>query len=298
MELRTDLAIETHQQRLNETKAQTLSGVSAREYNRFGFSIHHVKVLNDEGAKLIEKPIGSYITLTLDPLIKREENAFSRCSEAIAHELRQLLPIGAKSALVCGIGNPAITPDAVGPIAVEHTMVTRHMIERLPRYFSAYRPVSAVSPGVLGMTGIETGEILKGVISRTHPDFVIAVDALAAHDMERLCTTIQISDTGIVPGSGVGNSRNAITHEELGIPVIAVGVPTVVDAVTLAQKLLKTVGCSSFDENLLSGCTKTMMVTPREIDTRVADVGKLIGYAINLALHDGLTVTDIDMFLS
>ncbi len=298
MQFRTDLAMENHEQRLCEIQAKTLSGVSAKEYTRNGFLVHHVKVINDEGAMQIEKPVGSYVTLMLDPLIKREEDAFSRCAEAIAFELRELLPSKANSALICGIGNPAVTPDAVGPIAVEHIMVTRHMIERLPRYFGSYRPVSAVSPGVLGMTGIETGEILKGIISRTHPDFIIAVDALAAHDVERLCTTVQVSDTGIIPGSGVGNSRNAITYEELGIPVLAVGVPTVVDAVTLAKKLLWQSGCTEICDNFLSECTDTMMVTPREIDTRVSDVGKLIGYAINLALHDGLSVSDVDMFLS
>ena len=298
MKIRTDLAVEAHEMSCKGAQASSIEGVVAHEETIDGYQVTVVKVLNSAGAQAIGKPIGQYVTVTIEPILHREEHAFARCCAVLSDQLRSLLPTGASAALIAGLGNPKITPDAVGPIAVENIVVTRHLIETIPTYFSSYRPVCAVSPGVLGMTGIESGETIKGIVEQIQPDFVIAIDALASRKLSRVCTTIQFSDTGIVPGSGVGNARNAINQDEIGIPVIAIGVPTVVDATTLAWDLLEESGQPHPDRELLEACGKQMIVTPREIDTRVSDAGKLIGYSINLALHDGMTVEDVDMFLS
>ena len=295
MPYRTDLADVSHACCLSEGKAEQIPGVTAEEQWDDGFAVTIVSVLDEQGAKAIGKPIGTYSTIRLDPLIQRKEDAFSRACTIFSRHLRGLLPKTAKEILVAGIGNPSITPDAIGPLAVQHVMVTRHMTKAMPAYFSRFRPVSAVSPGVLGTTGIETGEVLKGVVSRSHPDCVIAIDALAARSTDRLCTTIQLSDTGIVPGSGIGNARTAVDHATLGVPVIAVGVPTVVDAETFVWEHLEQ---GTAPGPTLSRHTKQMMVTPREIDTRVADLSKLIGYGINFALHPDLTRSDMELFLS
>ena len=192
--------------------------------------------------------------------------------------------------LVVGLGNRGITPDAIGPETVDRIMVTRHLKQRLPDDFAAFQPVSAVCSGVLGTTGIESSALVHAIVEKVHPSLVIAVDALASRAPDRLCRSVQIADTGIVPGSGVGNARSALTKDVLGVPVVAVGVPTVVDARTLCAGL-------SGAETVLPEDTE-LFVTPRDIDSRVRDSARLVGYAIDLALHDGLTVEDIDMFLA
>ena len=294
MPYRTDLAMESHELIKQAEHADTIPGISAGEETECGFTVTTVEVNDTIGAKAISKPIGTYITVTIDPLLQRQENAFPTACEVISKQLHKILPNGLRSCLVAGIGNPHITPDAIGPLTVKHIMVTRHMVDSMPTVFGHFLPVSAVSPGVLGMTGVETGELLKGIVSRVRPDCVIVVDALAARSMNRLCTTIQLSDTGIVPGSGIGNARCAIDHELLGIPVIAIGVPTVLDAVTLAHDLLP----QSDAAKHIPQQAARMMVTPREIDQLVADVSKLIGYSINFALHDDLDMADMELFLS
>ena len=198
--------------------------------------------------------------------------------------------------LVVGLVTRDITPDAVGPDTVDCVMVTRHLTERMPEEFAAFRPVSAVCSGVLGTTGIESGDLVRAVTEQVRPAAVIVIDALASREPQRLCRTVQIADTGIVPGSGVGNARQAINRETLGVPVIAVGVPTVVDAATLTVDLAARAGA---DLNAADfGDAGSLIVTPRDIDKNVRDIAKLIGYGLNLALHDGLTVEDVDMFLS
>ena len=169
-------------------------------------------------------------------------------------------------------------------------LVTRHLKTRLPEEFAAFRPVSVFRTGVLGTTGIESAALVRGVVSLVRPDRVIAVDALSARDTARLCRAVQVTNAGIVPGSGVGNARSALTEDVLGVPVVAVGVPTVVDARTLCADL-------SGAETVLPEDTE-LFVTPRDIDSRVRDSARLVGYAIDLALHDALTVEDIDMFLA
>ena len=280
-------------------KETRLEGVEARDTEREGYKVTTVRILNERGAAALEKPVGNYVTLLLDGLARREEDAFGRAARALGGELRALLklPDGA-SALVVGLGNRAITPDAVGPKAAEHTMVTRHLVERVPEHFGSFRPVAALAAGVLGTTGMESGELVQAVVAKLRPDCVLAVDALASRSLDRVCRTIQIADTGIVPGSGVGNARAALNRETLGVPVIAIGVPTVVDAATLCADVLAEAGRDDLDPDALRRAGSGVIVTPKEIDSHVADISKVIGFGVNLALQTGLTVQDVEMFLS
>ena len=295
--IRTDLALEAEALWRESRSGDAPEGVRARREKRGAFAVTTVEVLDDRGEAALGKPRGTYVTVELDALIRREENAFPEACALLAEALRALLPLSPGDAcLVVGLGNRAITPDAVGPDAVDYVMVTRHLREQLTEDFGAFRPVCAVCSGVLGTTGIESGSLVRAVADTVRPAAVVAVDALASRSPDRLCRTVQIADTGIVPGSGVGNARQALNRETLGIPVIAVGVPTVVDAATLTLDLASRGGVSPDPQAF--GEAGGMIVTPREIDKSVRDVSKLIGYALNLALHDGLTIEDVDMFLS
>lgn len=296
--IRTDLAVEAQQLWQEETgSAAALPGVRAAERRLSGFAVSTVEILDSRGEQALGKPRGRYITVELDGYIRREENAFADACAVLSGELRSLCGLEkAGNVLVVGLGNRDITPDAIGPCAVDSVMVTRHLTERMPTDFAAFRPVAAVCAGVLGTTGVESGEIAAAVAERVHPALIIAIDALASRSTERLCRTVQISDTGIVPGSGVGNARAALNRESMGVPVIAVGVPTVVDAATLAADLALRAGVDLDPDAFGEG--GGMIVTPRDIDRSVHDIAKLIGYSLDLALHDGLSLEDIDMFLS
>ena len=225
----------------------------------------------------------------LDALARREPGSFAAAARTIGRALRELLG-PCRQALVVGLGNREITPDAIGPEAVRNLIVTRHLGSELPEALTGLTSVAACQPGVLGQTGIESLALVKSAMQTAQPDVVIVIDALAAAEPGRLFRTVQLTDTGIVPGSGVGNARSALTEETLGVPVVAVGVPTVVDARTLCADL-------SGAEIDLPEDTE-LFVTPRDIDTRVRDSARLVGYAIDLALHDALTIEDIDMFLA
>ena len=199
--------------------------------------------------------------------------------------------------LVVGLGNRAMTPDAVGPLTADHVLVTRHLISAMPRQFSGFRPVSVMRSGVLGTTGVESAEAVRGLASEVKPACVIAVDALASRRVGRVCAAVQLSDTGIIPGSGVGNHRHPLNAETLGVPVIAIGVPTVVDSATLAADLLEETGVTDYDEEKLRASRQNLMVTPRDIDQQVRDLGKVIGYGINWALQD-LDIDEMNALLS
>ena len=277
---RTDLALEAHRVRAG---AGRLEGVEVREGDRSGFHISTVEVRSPAASEELCKPIGIYHTVTLEPVLRREEAAFSSAVGLISGLIGDLLPKNDRfSALVVGLGNRAITPDAVGPKTAESVLATRHLRDQDASMFSAFRPVCVLSPGVLGTTGVEAARLVKAVTADLRPDVVIAVDALACSEPERLCRTIQISDTGISPGSGVGNHREALDRDSLGIPVIAVGVPTVMDVSVIS------------DAEFMKG----LFVTPRDIDTTVSDFSKLTGYAINLALQPELSIQDLDLLLS
>lgn len=297
---RTDLAVEATQLWQEQAgEATQLRGVQARDSVREGYKVTTVRILDESGAQALGKPVGTYITVELDGLLRREEDAFPRAARALAAELRGLLDLKEGDAvLVAGLGNRAITPDGIGPKAADYTLVTRHLVEQVPEQFGAFRPVSALAAGVLGTTGMESGELISAVVEKTRPACVLAVDALASRSLRRVGRTVQLSDTGIVPGSGVGNHRMALNRETLGVPVIAIGVPTVVDAATLACDLLSEAGREDLDPAALSGAGENLIVTPREVDTQVGDLAKVIGYGIDLALQSGLDVADIDLLLS
>ncbi len=277
---RTDLAAE---QRELTPDSGRLRGVRASEESRNGFDVTVVEILDEEGEKALCKPIGKYLTLGLEPLVGRASDAFEDAANLLADLIRELLgPDSGKGTLVAGLGNDEMTPDAVGPLAVNSVIATRHLKRGMPEDFAGFSNVCAVKPGVLGATGIESAELLRSACSAADPARLIAVDALASASLDRLCRTVQLTDAGIVPGSGVGNDRAAVNKASLGLPVLAIGVPTVVDA-------------SAFSD---SPNAAGMFVTPRDIDSSVRDVAKLIGYGINLALHEGLTIADIDMLKS
>ncbi len=292
--LRTDLALEAREIWQESAKDQTeLSGVIASEREVMGHKVHEVKIINDEGARSLNKPRGTYITVELSGVARREDKVFPRAIKTVSDALLSILPKGDGSILIVGLGNRAITPDAVGGASVDNVMITRHLVDNLPEYFSSFRKVSAISPGVLGTTGVESYEIIAGVAKRISPDCIIVIDALASRSIDRLCNTIQITDTGIVPGSGVGNARAAINKETLKVPVIAIGVPTVVDVSSIIYDV-----AYSNNISVPEGYGESLMVTPKEIDIRISDVGKIIGYAINMALQPEITIEDMDTFLS
>ena len=294
MAFRTDLAVEAIE---NHKSAAALPHVRQSDRMLEGFAVHEVRILSEDAAREIGKPQGRYLTLELDALIRREEDAFPRACKALSTLLRELLPRPNDGpVLIAGLGNRMITPDAIGPQNADHVIATRHLVAQSPAIFADWRPVSALAPGVLGQTGVETGEVICGVLDRVRPAVVIAVDALAAGRLSRLLRTVQLADTGITPGAGVGNARAALNKETLGVPVIAVGVPTVVDGATLAHEISSQLGqpdCEALDD-----LSQPVMITTRDIDREVADISRMIGYAVNMALHPHLSVADIDLYLS
>ena len=294
MAFRTDLAVEAIE---NHKTAAALPHVRQSDRTLEGFAVHEVRILSEDAAREIGKPQGRYLTLELDALIRREEDAFPRACKALSTLLRELLPHPNDGpVLIAGLGNRMITPDAIGPQTADHVIATRHLVAQSPAIFADWRPVSALAPGVLGQTGVETGEVICGVLDRVRPAAVIAVDALAAGRLSRLLRTVQLADTGITPGAGVGNARAALNKETLGVPVIAVGVPTVVDGATLAHEISSQLGqpaCEALDD-----LSQPVMITTRDIDREIADISRMIGYAVNMALHPHLSVADIDLYLS
>lgn len=294
MAFRTDLAVEAIE---NHKTAAALPHVRQSDRTLEGFAVHEVRILSEDAAREIGKPQGRYLTLELDALIRREEDAFPRACKALSTLLRELLPRPNDGpVLIAGLGNRMITPDAIGPQTADHVIATRHLVSQSPEVFADWRPVSALAPGVLGQTGVETGEVICGVLDRVRPAAVIAVDALAAGRLSRLLRTVQLADTGITPGAGVGNARAALNEETLGVPVIAVGVPTVVDGATLAHEISSQLGQPACEA--LEDLSQPVMITTRDIDREVADISRMIGYAVNMALHPHLSVADIDLYLS
>ena len=292
---RTDLALEARelwQERAGAASA--LPGVEAHDTLREGIPVNTVRVLDSRGEEALGKPRGSYVTLTLEGLAGREEGIFQRAVRAVAGEVAQLLrdipPAGL--VLVAGLGNRAITPDAIGPKVHQNVLITRHLVRQMPEHFGSLRPVASLAAEVMGTTGVESGELVRAVCEKIGPACVVAVDALASRSLKRLCRTVQISDTGITPGSGVGNHRMGLTRDTLGVPVIAVGVPTVVDGATLAADLLGT------DELPDLHGDGGLLVTPKDIDSQVNDLSKVIGYAISMALQPGMALEELELLLS
>ena len=284
---RTDLAMEARelwQERAGQ--AAELPGVQAEERERAGMPVTVVRVLDEAGERALGKPRGTYITLTLEGGETRADGAFPRAVEAVAAELGALLEqvdLDRGPVLVAGLGNRAITPDALGPESADMVLATRHIGGEFARSVGLddLRPTAVLTPGVLGQTGTESGEIVRGVCTVVHPVAVVVVDALAARSVARLGCTVQLCDTGIAPGSGVGNNRQPLNAETLGVPVIGMGVPTVVDAATIAREFSDR-GEEAPD---LTPRGAQMMVTPREVDVMIHRAARLVAMAINGALQ-------------
>jgi len=289
-------------------------------------TIHRVRVENEEGARAIGKPIGNYVTLEVPRLKEKDPELTEEVSKNLAEELKDMMHLPEKATiLVIGLGNWNVTPDSLGPKVVEKLLVTRHLIELMPGQFNkgkGLRSVCALSPGVLGITGIETGDIIKAVIDKIKPHLVIAIDALASRSMERISTTIQIADSGVYPGSGIGNKRMGITRETMGVPVIAIGVPTVVDAATMANDTLDmligqfarqaTSGSEFYKmlhsldkeekyrliQEVMTPFVGQLIVTPKEIDSLIENTSKAVAGGINLALHPGISYDEVSTYLN
>ena len=294
---RTDLALEAREiWQESAEKTTRLSGVKATKQRQEGYPVTRVDILDGRGEAALGKPQGSYLTIDLTTFWQRKADFFERAVRAVGSQLKTLLPPEGP-ALVIGLGNAAMTPDAVGPLAVDSVLVTRHLIAAMPKHFSGFRPVAVQRTGVLGTTGVESAEAVRGLVAEVQHALVIAVDALASRRVGRVCATVQLSDTGIIPGSGVGNHRSALNRETLGVPVFAVGIPTVVDAATLAADLMEEAGIADIDEDKLRAGQQNLMVTPRDIDQQVRDLAKVVGYGINWALQD-LEIEEMNALLS
>lgn len=291
MFMRTDLALEA-----NEQLGEEINGVILSAKRQEELFITKMKVTTPAAAERLGKPQGRYITIEVPSFTDNYNSPFEK-AELIAKEIRDMLPKKGL-VLVVGLGNCNITPDNLGPMTAENVLATRHITGELARStgLSDLRPVAVLAPGVLGQTGIESAELIASVSAKLNPCAIIVIDALASMRLERLGCTIQLSDAGISPGAGVNNSRPRINRETLGIPVISMGVPTVVDAITLACDLT-----GDSKENLETKTSprgEIMMVTPREIDLLIERAAKLSGMSINCALQPDFSIEDISMLLS
>lgn len=301
-QIRTDLAMES----AGAMGGRELPGVQISEWETGGVTLTEVKIETDEGARLLGKPVGLYVTLECEGVKRRDVEARRAMSALLGEELARLLPDdNGAPVLVAGLGNRTVTPDSLGPLTVDRTLVTRHLYAERPELTRrGMTPVCAVAPGVLGVTGVETSEMVRAIAQAVRPRAVVAVDSLAARAVSRVASTVQLTDTGIRPGSGVGNHRAALTAETLGAPVLAVGVPMVIYAATIARDAF---GLLSKDDDspeheqaldamakeLLAGSLGEMIVTPREVDDLVSDAAAILAGGINRALHPGLSEQEI-----
>lgn len=306
---RTDLASERRDIYQKANNLQQIEGIETTEEQiNDKIRVERVKITNTTGEQSIGKPIGNYITIDVKKLKIATEEEIQKASEVVTNELRNLIDKHIQKQeeiLVVGLGNIYVTPDSLGPKVINEIDVTRHLINYLPQYVEeGTRPVSAVAPGVLGTTGIETMEILKGIVDNIKPKLVIVIDALASRSIDRISSTIQISDTGIVPGAGVGNTRKEISRATLGIPVIAMGIPTVVELATLVSdgidifinRLQQKAESNDYLNRLqqddkyeevkeaLNVGEYNMIVTPKEIDDLIQNMKDVVTRGINFAV--------------
>ncbi len=304
--IRTDLALETHE--MFQETAENISGVSVYDKSIKDIEITHVEIKNEDAAQKMGKPVGNYVTISTPDLRYIDKKLYERIVKQIANEIKQLINDDIdKPILVIGLGNRAITSDSLGPETVDRLVVTRHMFSHAPELLSPdFASVCALAPGVLGITGIETEEIISSVCKKIKPSTVIVVDALAARSINRITNTIQICDTGISPGAGVGNNRKEISEKTLGIPVIAIGVPTVVDAITITEDTLELLFCDLGEELPIDNILRSQNIskeilsfstTPKEIDILIKRCAEVVANGVNFALHDNITFEDIDLFV-
>ena len=316
----TDLAVEVREALGRDDDIDGVC-VTVQENATGDISITQVVITTEDAAEKMGKPIGTYITIESEAMKQNNTVAHTEIKAVFAEQLAKLTRLDRGSVvLVVGLGNPRVTPDALGPQAISKLLVTRHLSEAIPPDLAGdIRPLCAVSPGVMGMTGIETAEIVKGIVDRVRPNLVIAIDALAARHTRRINATIQLSDTGISPGAGMGNKRKSIDMETLGVPVIAVGVPTVVDAATLVNDTMDSLldaiiaqtdhGTEFYDmlknlesedkHRIITECLHpfrgNMFVTPKEVDATIDRLSNVIAGGINIAMHEGLCLDDIQI---
>lgn len=288
MSFRTDLALETR-----ELLGTNIPGIKHNERMAGNIKITNIEILNDSASQSLKKPKGKYVTIEFPTLTDNFQHSDKRI-EIVSKEIASLIT-NKGLVLVVGVGNTDITPDALGPKATSYILATRHIKGELARStgLDKLRPVSAIFPGVLGQTGIETSEFITSIVNKLKPSCVIIIDALASKQAKHLGCTIQISNTGITPGSGVGNSRPQINKDTLNVPVISIGVPTVVDASTLAYSLINEDKAPENLNEIISPHGSDMMVTPREIDLLIERASKLIGLSINCALQKDFSAEDI-----
>lgn len=281
MDFRTDLAVEQR-----EMVAKHSDNVAVRQYARQNANVTEIEILNDEGAQELGKPKGKYITMEI-PAFSHDSELLDGRLTAMTESIRTLLPDEDGPVLVAGLGNEDVTPDALGPRTAHGIFATRHIDRALASElgFGELRDVCAITFGVLGQTGMETAETIRGIVNTIHPAAVITVDALAARSLQRLGKTVQLTDTGITPGSGVGNSRARLDKETLGVPVIAIGVPTVVDAVTLVRDFTSEHKMAKEKEDE----AKAMMVCPREIDVTIRRAARFLALSLNCALQPSIS---------
>jgi len=309
LNFRTDLASERRDIYIKANNLEEIDGIqTTKEDVDENIKVERVKITNKNGEQAVGKPMGNYITIDVKKLKIAGEDEIQKASEVITKELKSLIDnhiAKQDEILVVGLGNIYVTPDSLGPKVINEIDVTRHLINYLPQYVEeGTRPVCAVAPGVLGTTGIETMEILKGIVDNTKPKLVMVIDALASRSIDRISSTIQISDTGIVPGAGVGNTRKEISKETLGIPVIAIGIPTVVELATLVsdgidifidrlqekaesnEYLNKLQQDDKYDEvkEALNVGEYNMIVTPKEIDDLIENMKDVVTRGINFAV--------------
>ena len=307
---RTDLALERREifKKANKIEDEINGIRTEEEKDSSGIVITRVQILNEEGEKALGKPAGNYITIDIKNIKNIDEDGIQNSSDILSRELKKLIDekIGkSDDILIVGLGNEYVTPDSLGPKAINEIDITRHILNYMPEVLEeGTRPVSAISPGVLGTTGIETLEILKGIVDNIKPKLIIVIDALASRSIERISSTIQLADTGIVPGAGVGNTRKEISINTLGIPVIAIGIPTVVESAVLVNdclnlfieklqqeaksneylnKLKEEDNYETIKEALVPN-DYNMIVTPKEIDELIENMKNVVARGINYSL--------------
>ena len=306
---RTDMAIERNDiyKKQNNIENQ-IDGIETEEEEKDQIKISRVKILNEQGEKALAKPKGDYVTLDVKNIKTVDEEGIEKIAEILGDELREIIKkhiSDTEDILVVGLGNLYVTPDALGPKVVSEIQVTRHILQYMPSAMPEdTRPVSAISPGVLGITGIETMEILKGIVDNIKPKMLIVIDALASRSIERISSSIQIADTGIVPGAGVGNTRKEISIKTLGIPVIALGIPTVVDLASITNDcidlFIESLQQKAMSNDYLNKLREkdnyeeikealipkdyNMIVTPKEIDKLIENMSKIVSKGINMSL--------------
>lgn len=305
--IRTDLAMEA-------TEAygqQQVPGVNVVNEVIEGLKKTKVSITTPEGEKALGKKIGTYVTFESDKMAKGDAVFDETCSKALANEIRAMAGEAINGViLVVGLGNRMVTPDSLGPAVCDMVFVTRHIHEYAPEAVDQRMGnVSAISPGVLGITGIETGEVVEGIVDRIKPSLVIAIDSLASRSIDRVRTTLQIGDSGIAPGAGIGNKRKALDKESLGMPVFAVGVPLVVYASTIAEDLVEATMAKTPQDTRVQDRMRDIMrsmadvegadmiVTPKEIDKVVQDLARIIADALNLSLNKNLTLEEIRRYM-